>query len=274
MASNPDYIGSFQSKLNKITKGFLKDGYQVKIGCCGFPVSKVKYFEAFKVVELQQTFYQPPENRLIEKWLEESPSDFEYTLKAWQLITHEPKSPTYRKLKIKIHTSKKKNYGFFKHTDEVFSAWERTREIAEILDARIIVFQCPPSFRPTKENKQNLEKFFSSIKRKRFILAWEPRGEWAGKEIKAICKELDLVHVVDPFQAVTTYGMIRYYRLHGIGGYRYKYTKEDLARLKKLAEEESGSTKSSQGNSIAVYFMFNNVYMYEDALSFKRLFEK
>jgi uncharacterized protein YecE (DUF72 family) len=234
-------------------------GYQERIGCCGFPVSKAKYFEAFKVVELQQTFYQPPELSLIEKWLKESPDCFEYTLKAWQLITHEPKSPTYRKLKIKIPTSKEKNYGSFKPTDEVFSAWERIREIAEILDVRIIVFQCPPSFRPTKENKQNLKKFFSSIKGKQSIFAWEPRGEWCEKEIKTICEEMDLVHVVDPLQAVSVYGRVRYYRLHGIGSYRYKYTTGDLEKLKGYA------------GYMHTYFMFNNVYMYENALAFKRL---
>jgi len=232
----------------------------IKIGCCGFPVSRAKYFDTFKIVELQQTFYQPPEISLAKKWRNESPPDFEYTLKAWQIITHGPKSPTYKKLKIKIPTEKEKNYGSFKQTEEVLFAWERTKEIAEILSSRIIVFQCPPSFEPTKENKSNLKKFFSSIERGRYILGWEPRGKWSEKEIELICKELDLIHVVDPFKSRPTFGRIRYYRLHGIGGYKYQYTHEDLTRLRELAKEEIDS-----------YFMFNNVYMYEDALAFKNL---
>lgn len=250
--------------------------YQVKIGCCGFPVSKSKYFETFKVVELQQTFYQPPDNTLLKKWRRESPSDFEYTLKAWQLITHEPRSPTYRKLKIKIPPSKEKNYGFFKSTDEVLSAWERMREIADLLNAKVIVFQCPSSFRPTTENKRNLEKFFTSIERKKFIFAWEPRGDWSKKDIKAICREMDLVHVVDPLCAISTHGKIHYYRLHGLGGYKYKYTKEDLARLRALIEKEFISSRSHNSlkiKGIDSYFMFNNIYMYADALAFKRLME-
>lgn len=74
----------------------------VKVGCCGFPVSRARYFGAFGVVEVQRTFYQPPAKELAEKWKRQSPGDFEYTLKAWQLITHEPTSPTYRKLKTAI----------------------------------------------------------------------------------------------------------------------------------------------------------------------------
>jgi len=232
----------------------------VKIGCCGFPVSRAKYFDTFDIVELQQTFYQPPEVSTAIKWREESPEGFEYTLKAWQLITHEPKSPTYKRLKMKIPSSKEKNYGSFKPTDEVLQAWERTREIADILNARIIVFQCPASFKPTDENKRNLKKFFSSIKRENLIFAWEPRGKWDEKEIEPLCRELSLIHVVDPFVSRTVYGRIRYYRLHGIGGYRYKYTIEDLQKLSGLYDKK-----------MDVYFMFNNLSMYEDALEFKNL---
>ncbi|MFH0933440.1 MAG: hypothetical protein V1832_03870 [Nitrospirota bacterium] len=38
--------------------------------------------------------------------------------------------------------------------------------IADALNAKVIVFQCPASFKPTKENKQNLVRFFSSIERR------------------------------------------------------------------------------------------------------------
>jgi len=33
---------------------------EIKVGCCGFPKGKKKYFEQFKLVEIQQTFYKPP----------------------------------------------------------------------------------------------------------------------------------------------------------------------------------------------------------------------
>jgi uncharacterized protein YecE (DUF72 family) len=232
----------------------------IQIGCCGFPVARQKYFNTFRVVELQQTFYQPPLSLTIQKWRNEAPHDFEYTLKAWQLITHEPSSPTYRRLKIKIPQSKEKNYGSFKPTDEVYAAWEKTKEIADALHAKVIVFQCPVSFKPTSANKNNLQRFFSSMKSDKYIFAWEPRGKWDEKEIKTLCKKLNLVHCVDPFKSKPAFGDIRYYRLHGIGGYRYKYTQEDMDILKEFVKEKFDS-----------YVMFNNVSMYDDALTFKEL---
>jgi uncharacterized protein YecE (DUF72 family) len=61
----------------------------MKTGCCGFPKARKVYYDSFKVVEVQQTFYQPPALKTIEKWRAQAPGDFEFTLKAWQLITHE-----------------------------------------------------------------------------------------------------------------------------------------------------------------------------------------
>lgn len=235
----------------------------VKVGCCGFPEAKSKYYKHFSVVELQQTFYQPPELKTVAKWKEEAPTTFEFTLKAWQLITHPATSPTYRRLKITIPENKKKYYGNFQNSAEVFKAWEETEKVARILNAKIIVFQCPASFTPSEENKKNLINFFKSIKRNNYFFVWEPRGKWQPEEIKEICQELNLIHCVDPFQSESTYGTFAYYRLHGIDGYRYKYTTEDLLKLKKKCTEKK-----------LVYCMFNNVHMLEDALTFKKLIDE
>lgn len=230
----------------------------LKIGCCGFPTSHKDYFRNFSVVELQQTFYQLPEENTALKWREEAPLDFEYTLKAWQLITHPPSSPTYRKLKIKIKNEK--NFGFFKPTDEVFSAWEKTAKIARILKTKVIVFQCPASFKPEKDNISNLKRFFKKIKRETFLFCWEPRGDWGEDLVKNLCKELDLVHCVDPFKTRVVYGKINYFRLHGQKGYNYRYLDKELNYLKKIVKPK-----------ITTYIMFNNVYMLQDALRFKQV---
>lgn len=226
----------------------------IKVGCCGFRGKKEEYFKNFDVVEIQQTFYKLPMIKTATKWRRQAPKNFEYTMKAWQLITHEASSPTYRKAGIK---TKNKNYGFFRPTKEVFEAWEKTRQFAKELKAKIIVFQCPPSFKESKENIENMKQFFSSITHD-FIFAWEPRSSWKEETIKKLCMELNLIHCVDPFKNRSLYGEIKYYRLHGIGGYNYDYTIDELKKLKEMCVGKA-------------YCMFNNTKMLKNALEFKSL---
>jgi len=82
----------------------------VRVGCCGFSMARVEYYRRFPVVEIQQTFYNLPRIATAERWCREAlacrprngPADFEFTMKAWQLITHEASSPTYRRLRKAI----------------------------------------------------------------------------------------------------------------------------------------------------------------------------
>jgi len=235
---------------------------EIKIGCCGFPKARSEYGRHFEHVEVQKTFYQPPMLRTARRWQEEAPEGFEFTLKAWQLITHEPSSPTYRRLRMEIPAGKRDRYGSFRPTDEVSAAWERTREIADALSARIVLFQCPASFTPTEEHVANMRAFFGSLDRGGLIFVWEPRGKWADEEVKALCRELDLVHCVDLFKRQPAYGDFAYFRLHGVTGYRYRYTDEDLRRLLGWCQKFD-----------KVYCLFNNVSMWEDALRMRGLVE-
>lgn len=232
----------------------------IKVGCCGFPIKKEEYFQQFKIVELQSTFYQLPKKiETVKKWKSEAPKDFEFTLKAFQVITHEISSSTYKRLKEKFGNPK--NYGFFKNTKEVFEAWEMTKKVAKALNAKIIVFQSPASFKPEKKNIENFKNFFQKIKKEKFIFVWEPRGEWEESLIESLCKELNLVHCVDPFKQKPAFGKINYFRLHGKNSYNlnYRYTKEDLFQLKKFCDKKIN------------YVLFNNIFMLENGLEFKRI---
>lgn len=232
------------------------------MGCCGFPVARKAYYEHFQCVEVQQTFYQPPEERTLKRWREEAPEGFEFTLKAWQLITHEPRSPTYRRLRLRLPERELEACGGFKPSDRVFWAWEVTKTSALILEAKIVIFQTPLSFRPVEEAVANLRAFFSSIERGPLLLGWEPRG-WPPALVGDLCRELDLLHVVDPFKEEATWGGIRYWRLHGRDGYRYRYSDEELLVLAARLEEDKDH-----------YVFFNNTQMFEDARRFLDLLGK
>ncbi|MEJ7698583.1 MAG: DUF72 domain-containing protein [Pyrinomonadaceae bacterium] len=91
----------------------------VKIGTCGFRTNKTEYAQLLSTVEVQQTFYQPPQITTLKRWREEVPAEFEFTVKAWQLITHEAKSPTYKRLKKKLSETEREEAGRFKPTSIV-----------------------------------------------------------------------------------------------------------------------------------------------------------
>ena len=239
----------------------MKKKSLVIVGCCGWTEAQARYTADFPAIELQTTFYQPPATAVAARWKALAPPQFHFCMKAWQLITHTPASPTYRRLKSPVSAQEEDLYGNFRCTEQVRLAWERTREIAAVLDARVIVFQCPKSFLPTRENTANLARFFQEIERDGRTLAWEPRGDaWRPKLVRDLCAANNLVHCVDPFQNDAVHGDILYWRLHGRAGYRYRYTDEDLAELKLNLRRQSAAG--------ARYVMFNNIYSKEDALRF------
>lgn len=243
----------------------------IKIGCCGYGNIKgglKKYASIFNVVELQSTFYNLPKTETAEKWLKEARSvnaNFEFTLKAWQGITHPPDSPTWRRSRVKPDST----MGLLKPTEKNFNSWKEIINIARVLKSKFIIVQTPPSFDPSEDNIKNMRDFFSSIDRRGIIIGWEPRGKWKHQPeiIMKICNELGLVHVVDPFRMHSFSNLpYAYFRLHGIGGaeynYRYKYSDNDLAKLIETINEQINKNKSE------IYVMFNNFDMVNDAQRF------
>ena len=233
---------------------------RVKIGTSGFRLSRAEYTRLLSCVEIQHTFYQPPQTSTLERWRQEAPPGFEFTLKAWQLITHEAKSPTYKRLKRQLSEAEKGEAGYFKPTALVREAWAVTLACAKALKAKTILFQCPASFKQTRENISNLEKFFSSIKRGRLNFCWEPRGDWDDEVVKGICRNLNLWHVVDPFVRRSVTPAKCYFRLHGRNGWRYKYEEGELSELATMLPENKSS-----------YVFFNNIQMTADALEFREI---
>ncbi|MBN2467210.1 MAG: DUF72 domain-containing protein [Deltaproteobacteria bacterium] len=235
---------------------------KIKVGCCGFGASLGEYFRHVKVMEIQDTFYHLPPLAIAKKWRSLAPPGCEYTMKAWQLITHQPISPTYRRLKVKIEPEACVRYGYFQPTREVMAAWEQTAEFAHTLGATIIAFQCSSGFPPTEENQTNLKKFFTRIDREGFDFAWEPRGHWPERIIKELCEELRLIHCVDPFRNAPASDDRRYFRLQGINGYTYRYHDSELRWLRNRASEKPS------------YVLFNNNSMQQDALRLLQLLDE
>ena len=219
----------------------------MKIGCAGWgylPKKFVKpgesrlvaYARLFPVAEVNSTFYALPKTSTARAWrrsVDEVNKDFEFTVKVSKLITH------------------------VSHFTD-FETWEKMKAIAKELRASFLLFQTPKTFKDTPENIEKFRNFFESIG-KDFRYAAELRG-WSRESIEKVLPELGIVHVVDPFKEKPIEQEVNYYRLHGLGSimYRYRFKDEDLEKLK-------GIVKSGD------YVIFNNIFMYDDAMRFMEM---
>lgn len=122
-----------------------------KIGCSGFYYKEWKdffypkglaqkdwfkfYAEHFNTIEINASFYKTPTEKSLQKWHNDSPADFVFTMKAPRLITH------YKQLKdCKTDTAD------FYHL--------LNNGLKEKLAC--VLFQFPPSFHYTEERLQRL----------------------------------------------------------------------------------------------------------------------
>lgn len=204
-----------------------------------------RYFEKYRLVELNSTFYQYPNLETVISWREKAPEDFEFTVKAHQDISH--------RFKMKVNES-------------CLEAFSRMKVICEALRTKIMLIQTPTSFTPDKLG--DAEEFFRTIDRGDLTLVWETRGPaWEKPEVRdklqKMLEKLDIIHVTDPFKNPPVYtSHIAYFRLHGLGSklYYYQYSNEELRKLKELIKSyEEGKT---------VYVLFNNLSMFDDGARF------
>lgn len=230
----------------------------IKVGLCGYTIGASAYFETFGVVEVQQTFYDPPAPLTLERWRYQAPPDFEFTMKAWQVITHRGTSRTYRRLKSPFSDAERAEAGAFRVNKTTMRAWETTLRCARLLRATAILFQCPASFRPEPENVENMHAFFGRVEKPSGIrFLWEPRGDWPDDVVTRLCRELDLVHAVDPFVRPSLTPELTYWRLHGLKTHYASYSDAELQQLVSWLQPET-------------YVMFNNIPRVGDAKRFLR----
>jgi uncharacterized protein YecE (DUF72 family) len=219
----------------------------------------------FPVVEVQQTFYQPPRDETMRGWLAATPAGFEFTLKAWQLVTHPGASPTYRRTTRPLSERERADAGFFRDTSIVAEGLARSLECARVLGATAMLFQCPASFVPDDTNIARLRSFFARIERPSNLrYLWEPRGaKWVERRAlaHALADELAITHVIDPFVTQPERGRAVYFRLHGTTGARHVYSDAELKTLRTMVE----------GAPEPAYVMFNNLPRVGDAKRFLTL---
>src|SRR6266571_3508273 len=115
------------------------------------------YAERFPTVEINNTFYRMPDTALLERWAQEVPAEFAFTLKAPQRITH------IKRLK-----------------DTASDVAEFTRR-AGVLGDRLgmLLFQLPPSLR---KDLPRLRDFLAALPPERRVAVEFRHASWHDEE--------------------------------------------------------------------------------------------
>jgi uncharacterized protein YecE (DUF72 family) len=92
------------------------------------------YTQSFDTVELNVTYYRMPDAKLIRGWIDRTPDDFLFTVKAHKSLTHERNSPDFNAFSDSI------------------------AELKQAHKLACVLAQFPHSFHPTPQNRNYLNE--------------------------------------------------------------------------------------------------------------------
>jgi uncharacterized protein YecE (DUF72 family) len=115
------------------------------------------YATHFRLVEVDSTYYFPPSEKNSELWVERTPADFTFNIKAFSLLTQHPTKPEALYKDMPKPEGKKNIYLNDLDDKVVDDVWDRFLSALEPLDKAgklgVLLFQFPPWFTISKKNK-------------------------------------------------------------------------------------------------------------------------
>ncbi len=246
------------------------------------------YASVFPMVEVDATYYHPPTEELAALWVERTPQDFRFDVKAYSLLTQHPTRPQSLWPDLAEQIDTEHNGGaksvYVSHLPEaaVDEAWERFRQaLMPLLSAGklgAVFFQFPQWFTNRRDNREYLDTLPQRLPD--YQVAVEFRhvswldGESAAKTFKQL-ESLGLAYVavdepqgftssVPPVVAVTA--DLAVLRMHGHNTenwqrkgitaaerFKYLYSTDELREWVPRVTEVASSARET-------HVVFNNCY--------------
>jgi uncharacterized protein YecE (DUF72 family) len=125
------------------------------------------YASVFPLVEVDSSYYGMPSQRNSALWVERTPDDFIFDIKAFAALTHHPTRPASlpKDLREALHSeaAEKRTLYYKDLPSEIQSAlWERFAEALLPLDSAgklgVVLFQFPPWFMPGRDSFAYLDQ--------------------------------------------------------------------------------------------------------------------
>jgi uncharacterized protein YecE (DUF72 family) len=177
------------------------------------------YSEVFNFVEVNHTFYEYPEVRMVERWRRTVPEEFTFAVRCHQDLTH----------KIGL-----------KPVDEAYYVLSQMVAYCEILEAPFLVLETPARYTMTQEEVDRARDFLSSSNLRGVRLVWEIRAP-VTPAVVDLMQEFNIVHCVDLSREKPSFKSdVVYSRLFGKGKHNvYQFTDDELMEIDQKAEGSS-----------------------------------
>jgi uncharacterized protein YecE (DUF72 family) len=122
------------------------------------PDERLRYYaEQFPLVEVDSTYYTPPNERNSELWTARTPAGFHFHIKAFSLLTGHPTRVAALYKDLRPETGKSSVYPKDLDAKVIDQVWERFLSALEPLwnagKLTALLFQFPPWFGPSKDNR-------------------------------------------------------------------------------------------------------------------------
>ncbi|MBV9170135.1 MAG: DUF72 domain-containing protein [Chloroflexi bacterium] len=221
------------------------------------------YAQYFNTVEINSSFYRPPNQYAARAWADKVPNGFRFTAKLWQKFTH-PKM-------FEQATGES-----WRVSDDDFSVFsEGIGPLHEAGKLGVLLAQFPTSFRPDTQTTDYLEELVRKLKAAKFPLAVELRHrEWTESEqtnaIRRFMEEQEVAWVMidEPrfktsIRHVPLTSSVAYFRFHGRNyknwwrhgesedRYNYLYTPDEQREIAADVREVAAHTEET-------YAFYNN----------------
>jgi uncharacterized protein YecE (DUF72 family) len=125
------------------------------------------YASQFPLVEVDSTYYYPPSERNAELWIERTPADFTFNVKAYSLLTNHPTRPNslYADIRETLPAETLQKRSLYREKlpdDAVAEVWQRFHDALMPLHSAgklgAVLFQFPQWFVISRKNKSYIEE--------------------------------------------------------------------------------------------------------------------
>jgi len=227
-----------------------------------YPSGKINeleyYSQFFNTVEINSSFYRPPNPGFAENWVKRTPGDFLFTVKLWQKFTH---PQMYREATGEVAAISQEDIDLFNRS---------IAPLAESGKLGALLAQFPPSFKNDDYGQQILNAVIKTFKQYRLAVELRHRSWSDESDTAKLLQEhkVSWVQIDEPKFASSVAADIpvtsdtAYFRFHGRNRenwwqgdsetrYKYLYSPEEIAELSDKISNTAGKTR-------LLFAFFNN----------------